>query len=172
MNVVARIEQSERAVPAASLAEIGRVLEETARLVRQHARTAGEKPGRPPLPGTGGIVGPADDPRHIRNILDVRAMRREFLGFEASDAALAMLLALYAARLEGRRLHQTALAVAAGVPQTTALRITHRHLEHGTFESGPDPEDRRLMVIALSETAAARLRAYLAATAAATPLLA
>jgi DNA-binding MarR family transcriptional regulator len=148
--------------PAASLVEISRVLEETARLVREHA---GDD-GRGQLPASVPC-----DPRWVRAILDLRDLRRELLGFEASDAALAMLLALYVAGLEGRRLHQTALALAARVPETTALRVTHRFLAAGIFTREGDEADKRLNLLALSEPAATRVGAYLAAAARLAPVL-
>lgn len=153
--------------PAASLIEISRVLEETARLVREHAGAGA--PGSIPEVER---EEPETDPGWVRSLLDLRALRREFLGFEASDAALAMMLALYAAGLEGRRLHQTALAVAARVPETTAFRTVYRFLDAGIFTRESDTEDKRLLLLALSDTAAMRLRAYLAAATHIAPLLA
>jgi DNA-binding MarR family transcriptional regulator len=77
-----------------------------------------------------------------------------------------MLLTLYAARLEGRRLYQAALANAADVPPTTALRVTARMRDAGYFVREPDSRDRRRARLGLSPAAAARLRAYLATAAA------
>jgi DNA-binding MarR family transcriptional regulator len=73
------------------------------------------------------------------------------------------MLELYAARLEKRRIHQTRLGIAAGLPQTTALRATRRLIEGGVFATEADPGDKRLLLITLSDPAADRVRAYLAA---------
>jgi hypothetical protein len=144
--------------PAASLLEISRVLEETARLVRQHAGAALEAPQQQWLGGE--ELSAAD----VRAIISVRQMRRRCLGVEASDAAWSMMLELCAARLEGRSLSQTRLAVAAGVAQTTALQATRRLLDAGVFTKAPDPDDKRLLLIGLSDDAGDRMRSYLTAT--------
>jgi len=144
--------------PPVNLLEISRVLEETARLVRQHAGAVLEAPQQQWL-GKGELS--ADD---VRAIIAVRQMRRRCLGVETSDAAWSMMLELYAARLEGRSLHQTRLSVAASVPETTALRVTRAMLETGAFTSEAHPTDKRLLVIALSDAVARRMDSYLAAT--------
>jgi len=157
--------------PVASLFELSRVLEETARLVREHA-TGHEYLVDEIEAEAQGATLVETDPHWVRGILDLRGLRREFLGFEASDAAFAMLLELYAVRLEGRRLHQTALAVAARVPETTALRLTYRFVDAGIFVREADAGDKRLLLITLSDATALNLRAYLAAAAYIAPVLA
>ena len=146
------------AAPAASLIEISRVLEETARIVREHAEGSGI-PTRP--------IGAPE----VRAILAMRALRAKAMGVELSDAAWAMVLELYAAKLEGRLIYQTRLGVDAGVPQTTALNIVRRMLELGLFVSSAHPDDRRLLVLSLSDEAATRLAGYLAAARAMAPFL-
>ncbi len=143
--------------PPVSLNEISRVLEETARLVRQHAHATGE------------AEGPAEEPpalaaRRVRAIIAARRMRRIYLGLDPADAPWSIMLELYASRLEGRRVSQTDLYVSAAVPQTTALRATVRMIETGLLTRRADPDDKRLVLIALSDAAADRMRAYLAAT--------
>jgi hypothetical protein len=150
---------------AASLLEISRLLENVAEQVRRHAFDAETDAPAPPESG------PETDPRWVRAILDVRALRRQFLGFETSDGALAMMLELYVARLEGRSIHQTALGVAARVPPTTALRAARMFLARGIVTRHPDSVDKRLHLLALSDAAAMRLRAYLATAAHLAPLL-
>jgi DNA-binding MarR family transcriptional regulator len=140
------------------LLEISRVLEETARLVRQHAGQTEEPPRKSSTGPTADRVAASQ----VRAILKLRRMRRRYLGLEASDAAWTMILEAYAARLEGRCLHQRALASAAKLPETTALRATRRLLAAGIFHGHGDPEDRRLLVIRLADDAAERLGAYLA----------
>jgi DNA-binding MarR family transcriptional regulator len=144
------------AEPPVSLIEISRVLEETARLLRRHAEAEGE-PGRiyaPPSTAT---------PAGVRAIIAARWLRREFLGADVGESEWSLMLELYAARLEGRDIHQTGLAVAAGLPQTTALHATRRLLAAGIFEAAPDPRDKRRLLIRLSEATAGRIGAYLGA---------
>jgi hypothetical protein len=97
----------------------------------------------------------------VRAILAVRRMRRDYFPWAAGDPAWSMMLELLAARLEGRRVGQTMLGVNAGVPETTALRLTKSLLRQGIFTSEADPVDRRLILIGLSDDAADRMRAYL-----------
>lgn len=163
--------------PVASLLEISRVIEEAARLLRQHvgfAERPSEGPGHPSLPreGEGRRPGPETDPRWIRSMLDLRRLRVEFLGFEASDAALAILITLYLARLEGRALYRTALALEACVPETTAFRVGQLLLDSGAVHRMADTEDKRLILLTLSDSAAIRMRTYLATAAALAPVLA
>jgi DNA-binding MarR family transcriptional regulator len=139
-----------------SLIEISRVLEETARLLRQHARGENESPT--PLPPH-----PVDTPASVRAILAVRRLRRELLGSEVGEAEWSLMLELYAASLEKRSVHQTGLAVAAGVSQSTALHATRRLIAQGIFTSRADPGDRRRLLIVLSEPMAKRIRAFLIA---------
>jgi hypothetical protein len=144
--------------PAASLLEISRVLEETARIVREHA-------GPPPPPEEGAPDDPIDA-RFVRGIIAARRLRERFLGLPPADAAWSMLLELYASHLEGRRVPQTGLGSAAGVAETTALCITRRLLAAGLFTHQPHPRHKRIRLIGISPEAASRLRAYLAAVSA------
>lgn len=139
--------------PAASLIEISRVLEETARLVRQHARADIHVPSES-----------ATELSQVRAIIAARRLRRQYLGKDVNDATWAMMLELFAARLEGRRVHQTMLCVAAAVPQSTALRVTGKMLEAGIFLASSDPDDNRLLILGLSDGAAERIGSYLLAT--------
>ncbi|MEA3060576.1 MAG: hypothetical protein QOJ94_357 [Sphingomonadales bacterium] len=158
-----------KGAPAASLLEISRVLEETARLVRHHA--CGEEIPPHAVPAASGEAaeagpGPEADPRWIRTLLDLRGLRREFLGLEASDAMLAMLLTLYQAGLERRPLYRTAAAVEAHVAETTAFRATEILVATGAVHRTRDAADKRLIILRLSEQMTRRLRAYLATAAA------
>jgi hypothetical protein len=140
--------------PVASLHEIARVLEETSRLIRQHANWSGDiSTGQPPnLVGT-----------YVRAMIALRAARGRYLGFDANDATWSMILELYAARQDGKRVHQTRLGVVAGVPQTTALSVTRKMLRAGIFTRATDPDDKRLLLLGLSDDTAGRIDRYLAA---------
>lgn len=68
---------------------------------------------------------------------------------------------------EGRRIAQTRLGGVAGVPHTTAIRIAQALREEGLVTAAADPADKRLTLLGLTEDAAARMHAYLAAAVAA-----
>jgi hypothetical protein len=140
--------------PIVSLLEISRVLDETARLLREHPAAALEEaPPEGARPGAGAAL--------IRAKLAVLRRRRGYFPLAPADPAWTMLLELYAAHLEGRQLHQASLGLASGVPKTTALRLTRRFLEAGLCVSGRDTADRRLLLIGLSDSAARRMSDYL-----------
>jgi DNA-binding MarR family transcriptional regulator len=151
-------EDRESYVPQpASLLAISRVLEETARMLHDWALADDppfRRPADPPMPVTAATV---------RSIIAARWLRRDFLGFDVGDPEWSLMLELYAARLEGRQVHQTGLSVAAGVPQSTALQATRRLVEAGIFATRPDPNDGRKLLVALTAPAAARIRSYLTA---------
>ena len=143
-----------RARPAVSLLEISRVLDETSRLLRNHPAAAEEPEPRAPMHSAPGST-------LIRAMIAVRRRRRDYFPIASGDPAWSMLLELYAAHLEGRRFHQTRLGVASGVPQTTALRLTRKFLDTGICGTRRDPTDKRLLLIGLSDSAAARMSDYL-----------
>lgn len=149
--------------PITSLIEISRVLEETAHILKRHASSddpAYVDPGRGDL-----VSAPL-----VRAVIAARRMRRDYFPDVAGDPAWSMMLELFAAGLEGRRVSQTTLGTLAGVAETTALRLTRALLRQGTFTSHDDPDDRRLILLGLSDHAAGRMRAYLTAAIAAGPL--
>lgn len=80
------------------------------------------------------------------------------------------MLELYAAELEGRRVTQTTLGTLAGVPETTTLRLTRLLLREGAVVRRDHPDNRRVILLGLSEATASRMRAYLTAAIAAGPL--
>ncbi|MEA3016363.1 MAG: hypothetical protein QOI38_1085 [Sphingomonadales bacterium] len=146
--------------PVANLLEISRVLEETARIVRAHAETATPPLAEPPPEHP---VKPKVDLRYVRALMAARYLRAEYLGLPPADHAFSMMLELYAARLEGRCVSQTALGAASGLPGATTVRMVHSLVEAGIFVRAPDPNRGRRKIIALSEDTADRLRAYLGA---------
>lgn len=140
--------------PAVSLLEISRVLDETARLIRQHV-PSGEASPRRAVPADL-ITAPL-----VRAIIAVRRMRRDYFPCVPGDPAWSMLLELYASRLEGRKTSQTMLGTAAGVAETTALRLSKSLIRQGYLTTRNDPADRRLVLLELSDDAADRMRSYL-----------
>jgi hypothetical protein len=144
-------------IRAASLAEIGALLEEAARLVHAHALD----PSADLLALAEHGALPETNPRWVRALLDVRRLRTEFLGVPVTDTALTILLELYAAALEQRPLSRAGLADAPGLAHATLASHVTR-LEAATLVAPPaDPAQAP----ALTPTTAKNLRAWLAAAA-------
>lgn len=109
-------------------------------------------------------AGDTVDPAYVRAIIRRRREReRHFPAELFGDPAWDMLLDLTAARLERRLVSVSSLCIAAAVPTTTALRWIRNLCELGIFERNVDPDDLRRGLISLSDDAAARMLAYLAA---------
>lgn len=153
MNMSASGDNGSQVKPIVSLLEISRVLDETARLLREHPAAAFEQAPVVAQAGAGAVL--------IRAKLAVERQRRSYFPLAPADPAWTMLLELYSAHLEGRQFHQARLGLASGVAKTTALRLTRRFLEAGLCVSGRDPADRRLLLIELSDSAAERMSDYL-----------
>lgn len=101
---------------------------------------------------------------HLRIIRMIsRARRRRAEYFDAklfSDPAWDMLLELYTAELEQRRISTTAVSDAAGVPSTTGLRWLEVFSRECLIIRRPDPLDARRVQISLSENGLTAMRAY------------
>ncbi len=100
----------------------------------------------------------------IRAVIRARRLRDQY--FEAdlfADPAWDMLLDLFAASLEQRRVSVSSLCIAAAVPPTTALRWIGTMHHAGLFRREADPGDRRRAYIVLSEKAVSGMRGYVAA---------
>jgi DNA-binding MarR family transcriptional regulator len=151
------------------LVELALALEQAARqLRREAARLSAPAPSFLPPP-EGELVLTA---AHVRAIVAARRLRTAFLPDLSGDHAFSMLLELYAARLEDRRIPQTRLARAAGVPHATAIRILHALAAEGLVAAAGDPADRRLNLYALTDEAAGRMHDYpKAALSAVSPLV-
>ena len=151
-----------------------RLNEEVARIADTLARlTRGEEGER-----RGGIVrapgadyrGPNDgetpeaSSQEIRAAIRSRRLRAQFFAGELfADPAWDMLLDLFAAELERRRVSVSSLCIAAAVPPTTALRWIGTLHDAGLFERHADPSDRRRAYIALSAKGLDGMRSYVAA---------
>jgi DNA-binding MarR family transcriptional regulator len=94
-------------------------------------------------------------------ILAARRLRVEHFGPKIGDAAWSLLLALYAARLEGRSCSATQLGSAAGLHPGTALRWLHELQRTGWVSWRVNPEEKRAALIELSDAGAAKVEAYL-----------
>lgn len=152
-------------------ARLQRLNEEVARIADTLARlTRGEDDGplavREPV---GDYRGPDDgageaSAQEIRAVIRSRRLRAQFFGSELfADPAWDMLLDLFAAGIERRRVSVSSLCIAAAVPPTTALRWIGTLHDVGLFERQADPNDRRRAYIALSAKGMEGMRGYVAA---------
>lgn len=143
--------------------------EEVARLAEVLTQLAAEQPAvRDRSPGyrSEPVSEPDADPRAVRAAIRARRLRDQFFAAELfADPAWDMLLDLYAARLEGRRVSVSSLCIAAAVPPTTALRWIGTMHDAQLFGREPDPTDKRRAHITLTERAAGGMRGYFAAAA-------
>ncbi|MEI9927580.1 MAG: winged helix DNA-binding protein [Sphingomonas sp.] len=149
-----------------------RLNEEVARIAEVLARlTRGEEAERHDgvrEPGSG-YRGPEDElsaanAQEIRALIRSRRLRAQFFAGELfADPAWDMLLDLFAAQLEHRRVSVSSLCIAAAVPPTTALRWIGTLHDAGLFERQADPSDRRRAYIALSAKGIEGMRGYIAA---------
>jgi hypothetical protein len=146
--------------------EVARIAETLARLTRDARESATPTALREPVSG---YRGPEDGPPEItapevRATIRARRMRSQFFPPDLfADPAWDMLLDLFAAALEGRRVSVSSLCIAAAVPPTTALRWIGALHESGLFERQADPTDRRRAYIALSAKGMDGMRLYAAA---------
>ncbi|MFS2110858.1 hypothetical protein ACCC88_14295 [Sphingomonas sp. Sphisp140] len=100
----------------------------------------------------------------IRAVIRSRRLRSQYFAAELfADPAWDMLLDLFAANIERRRVSVSSLCIAAAVPPTTALRWIGTMHEAGLFGRHADPGDRRRAYIVLSEKAVQGMRAYVGA---------
>ena len=103
-------------------------------------------------------------PRTIRAIIRARASRAEFFCSSLfADPAWDMLLALFGAELEQRRVSVGSLCNRARVPATTALRWIDVLLKHGLVEKRNDPLDRRRVHVSLTADGSVAMGQYFAA---------
>jgi len=142
--------------------------EEVARFAEVLSQLTAEPSGsvRDRTPGYRGepVVEPDPDPRAVRATIRARRLRDQHFASELfADPAWDMLLDLYAARLEGRRVSVSSLCIAASVPPTTALRWIGTMHDAQLFGREPDPTDKRRAHITLTDRAAAAMRGYFGA---------
>jgi DNA-binding MarR family transcriptional regulator len=78
-----------------------------------------------------------------------------------ADPAWDMLLDLFVAEGEGRRICVSSLCLASRVPASTAHRWVQALARAGTIERRGDPLDRRRIYVALSEAGSEALRSEL-----------
>lgn len=95
------------------------------------------------------------DPRKLikaaRMLYQMRRIReRKLVSDLFGEPAWDMLLDLFIADLEGKRLQVTSVCIGAAVPSTTALRWIGVLLDHGLVQRENDPGDARRAYVTLS----------------------
>ena len=102
-------------------------------------------------------------PELAKQIYEMRRLRDRFLSQDIlSEPGWDILLILYWAGEEQRRMSISAVCVSAGVPPTTALRWVHKLIETGMVEKEPHPTDHRVSWLTLSKEAKVTLNSFLA----------
>jgi hypothetical protein len=97
----------------------------------------------------------------VRAVLWARRQREMVFGKDLfADPAWDILLELYAAMLGQRRVPTSELAVAAGIPLTTALRWISKLESEGLVTRADDPLDGRRVWIALTGRAVPMMSTY------------
>lgn len=100
--------------------------------------------------------------KKLQRMIRERDRRASFFNADLfADPAWDILLYLYRAELEQRRVSVSSCCIAANVPPTTALRWINRLLREGMIEREPDPLDRRRMWVTLSDAASRAMRHFL-----------
>lgn len=144
-----------------SVAHLKSLIEEAARVAGKIALRSPSSAvlNRPSPSGTAAHT--VVDAPYVRWVIRARRMRnRYFHGDLFADPAFDMLLDLYAARLEGKRVAISSLCIAAAVPATTALRWIKALTARGMFIRSADPRDARRVYIDLSDEAAHAAECY------------
>lgn len=94
---------------------------------------------------------PAFDITGAASIIRFRKRRNKLFGQDMfGEPSWDMLLDLFAARVEDRRVCVTSLALASGVPITTALRYIENMTRSGLIVRVDDPADGRRKMVALA----------------------
>ncbi len=103
-------------------------------------------------------------PAVLKAIIKARRNRQKYFeGDLFSDPSWDILLELTAAHIENRQESVTSVAIAASVPASTAIRKIRELAERDLVRRWTDPNDARRIFVALTEDAARRMLAVLAA---------
>jgi len=105
---------------------------------------------------------PRDRREFARRVLRVRQQRNAILGADSfRDPAWDMILDLYVQDAGTAGTMISALCIASGVPQTTALRYIYRLAQLGLVQITDHPTDQRRTMVSLSEQARPRIERLL-----------
>jgi hypothetical protein len=121
-------------------------------------------PGQGPVGEAAKIDPPAAIDMHaaaLRLQSFLRALPGRMHSDAFGDAALMILLDLFVAEQERRRLPIKSVCIGSGVPQSTALRYIERLEAAALIRRHANPADRRSAHIALTDAAIVNLRAVL-----------
>jgi DNA-binding MarR family transcriptional regulator len=104
----------------------------------------------------------SDQPTRLaRQLVEARSRRRVFFKSSLfSDPAWDILLELYAAQGEGRRLSVSATGVTSRIPATTVLRWLAALEQENLISREADPLDGRRVFVSLTDSGTDGLRAY------------
>jgi len=115
------------------------------------ADSAGPKPARP-----------RDRRDYARRMLRVRQQRSAIFGADSfRDPAWDMMLDLYVQDGSSAGTMISALCIASGVPQTTALRYIYRLEQLGLVQTTNHPTDQRRTMVSLTDKARPRIERML-----------
>ena len=100
--------------------------------------------------------------KFARMLISDRRKREElFPPLLFSDPAWDMLLDLFAAEAEGKKISITSLSIASAAPQSTAQRWIDTLVEKKLIRREPDPVDKRRIYVRLSNSGYENMHGYL-----------
>ncbi len=100
----------------------------------------------------------------VRSIIAARRLRDEYFWPSMNEAAWAVLLELYANRVEGRRIDVAGLSAATGLPPATCLHWLDWLAGRGMIFRDARAADDESALIDLTDAGADEMRAYLLAS--------
>jgi len=100
------------------------------------------------------------DLRKVLGALKVQKLQRRIFGELVANPCWDMLLDLYESKTLGRTVSVTSLAIASGVPTTTALRRITDLEELRLLRRTQDAEDARRVLVELTESGAEKIAEY------------
>lgn len=100
----------------------------------------------------------------VRSIIAARRLRDDYFWPAMSEAAWALMLQLFAARLEGQRLDLAGLGAAAGLPPASVRHWVDWLAGRGMIFRNGNSADEEAGAIDLTEAGADEMRAYLLAS--------
>jgi CheY-like chemotaxis protein/DNA-binding MarR family transcriptional regulator len=114
-------------------------------------------------PETEGALALSRSRRDLRKVLaalKIQKLQRRIFGDLVANPCWDMLLDLYESRTLGRTVSVTSLAIASGVPTTTALRRITDLEDLGLLRRTQDAEDARRVLVELNTSGAEKLAEY------------